>query len=388
MYVLVGAVYSQVKTMFCLPFLCRNGKYVALKILVSDASGQTSEVQILHTVSDCAPSEGQRYITQPLGEFEHSRPNGRHKCLVFEPLGPSINSMVEELPQLKPRKRHMKVRYPPDMAKSILKQSLQALAFLHGNGIAHGDFQPGDMLFTVPYIDSIPEEELRQEENVESGSISPPDERKDGKEDLLAPRYLCIAQPLAPFTHYAKGFKIKLSDMGGDPPQKPVTPVGLRAPEMIFKGEVNKSLDVWSFGCLVFELIAGQQLFCIPGSDDEDDEHLLTLTERLGPPPDRLFDQWKTFSLYFTPDRTLFNVALGGVADGEEPLMLEQESMEDAFDKAVPEIDEEESRKVKTLIRWILQYEPSRRPSPAEILRDPWFTGIEVDETTVEESPA
>lgn len=123
--------------------------------------------------------------------------------------------MVEELPQFKPRKRHMKVRYPPAMAKGILKQSLQALAFLHDNGIAHGDFQPGNMLFTVPNIDSIPEEELRQEENVENDSISPLVERIDGKQDMWAPRYLCIAQPLAPFTDYVKGFKIKLSDMGG-----------------------------------------------------------------------------------------------------------------------------------------------------------------------------
>lgn len=155
---------------------------------------------------------------------------------------------------------------------------------------------------------------------------------------------------------------------------------------MIFKGEVNKTLDAWSFGCLVFELMTGQQLFCIPGSDYEDDEHLLTLIERLGPLPDELFDQWKTSSLYFTPEKALFNVALGGVADGKEPLMLEQESMEEVFDKAAPEIDEEESRKVKTLIRRILQYEPSKRPSPTEILRDPWFVGIAVDVTTVEES--
>ncbi|KAM3501707.1 hypothetical protein MY11210_009303 [Beauveria gryllotalpidicola] len=191
-------------------------RYVALKILVAEASGQASEVRILRHIAGAAPAEAQRYVTQLLGEFEHRGPNGTHRCLVFEPMGPSVNTMVEELPQFKPRRREMKVRYPPDIAKSILKQSLQALAFLHSNGVAHGDFQPGNMLFSLQDLDLVPEDKLRQEEDT---------------------------------------------------------------------------------------------------------------------------------------------------------------SMEELFDQAKPDIDEEEGRQVKKLIRWILQYDPAKRPSPTEILLDPWFRG-------------
>jgi serine/threonine protein kinase len=130
-------------------------------------------------------------------------------------MGPTVNTMVEELPQFNPRMRDMKVRYPPKMAKRILKQSLQGLSFLHKHGIAHGDFQPGNMLFAVDNIDSKPEDLLRQEDVAESESISPPVQRLDGKQDKWAPRYLCVSQPLVPFTQYGEGFKIKLSDMGG-----------------------------------------------------------------------------------------------------------------------------------------------------------------------------
>ena len=101
------------------------------------------------------------------------------------------------------------------MAKSILKQALQALAFLHENGVAHGDFQPGNMLFTLDDIDAKPEEVLQQKVDVDSGSISPPVRRLDGKQDKWAPRYLSVVQPLAAFTRYSEGFKIKLSDMSG-----------------------------------------------------------------------------------------------------------------------------------------------------------------------------
>jgi serine/threonine protein kinase len=155
-----------------------------------------------------------------------------------------------------------------------------------------------------------------------------------------------------------------------DPPAKPVTPLGLRAPELILNGTVNQMLDIWSFGCLVFELITGQPLFCIPGPDFEDDVHLLSLTARLGALPDELFQQWKTSSLYFTPERQLFNCQLGGVLEGGEPLMIEQTSMERLFDEAGPDVEEEASR-VMALIRRILHYDPAKRPSPAEIMRDP-----------------
>ncbi|KND91013.1 Serine/threonine-protein kinase SRPK, partial [Tolypocladium ophioglossoides CBS 100239] len=364
----------------------RNSRYVALKILVSEISASTNELRILHHIAQVAPAEGARHITQLLDEFEHRGPNGIHRCLVFEPMGPSVDSMVEELPQFKPRQLGMKVRYSPQMAKSILKQSLQALAFLHENGIAHGDFQPGNMLFDLGDIDSKPEDVLRQEEDEQSRSISPPVQRLDGKQDKWAPRYLCIAQPLAPFTYYAEGFKIKLSDMGGayfftDPPAKPLTPRGLRAPEMVLTGAFNKTLDVWSFGCLVFELITGQPLFCVPWWDEVDivDELVLSLTTALGALPDELFKHWERSSLYFTPEKKIFNFHLGGVPEGGEPLMAEQPSMEEMFDRAGPELDEEEARKVKTLIRRILQYDPANRPSPVELLLDPWFCDIEVE---------
>ena len=160
---------------------------------------------------------------------------------------------------------------------------------------------------------------------------------------------------------------------------KPVTPLGLRAPELILTGTVHSTLDIWSFGCLVFELITGQPLFCVPGPDFEDDDHLLSLTARLGALPDELFKHWKTSSLYFTPERKLFNCQLGGVSEGEEPLMVEQTTMEELFDQADPDIDEEEASTVKALIRRVLQYNPKKRPSPAELLLDPWFCEIDVD---------
>jgi len=54
--------------------------------------------------------------------------------------------------------------------------------------------------------------------------------------------------------------------------------------------------------------------------------------------------------------------------------MIEQTSMERLFDEAGPDLDEEEASRVKAMIRRILHYNPAMRPSPAEILRDSWFS--------------
>ena len=199
----------------CLFSSKRNSRYVALKLLVSENSGSTPEARILRCITKVASVEEAQHITQLLDEFEHHGPNGIHKCLVFEPMGPSVNTMVEELPQFKPRKLGLKVRYPPQMAKSVLKQSLQALVFLHEINIAHGDFQPGNMLFTLKDINSESEDTLWQKGDVQDWSISPPVQRLDGMQDKSAPQYLCVGQPLVRFTNYTEGFKIKLSDMGG-----------------------------------------------------------------------------------------------------------------------------------------------------------------------------
>ncbi|KAK8037640.1 CMGC/SRPK protein kinase [Apiospora marii] len=363
-----------------------NSRYVALKIVAAESQA-TTELEILRHLAQVEPVEKTQCITQLLDQFEHVGPNGTHACLVFEPMGPNLNIMIEELLNSRPRMFGLNVRYPPPMAKVILKQALQALAVLHENGIAQGDVQPGNMLFAPDNIDSSPEDTLRQKEDVETGSISIPAQKGDGKSYDGAPRYLCVAQPLKSFAHIPEGFQIKLSDMGGafffsDPPAKPIVPIGLRAPELILTGEVNKTIDIWSFGCLVFELIAGHQLFCVPwmGSDAEtDDDHLLKITSHLGPLPEDLYRHWDRASQYFTLERKLYNCELGGVKEGREPLLLEEQSMEEFFDEAKPDLDEEEAGKVKALVRRILQYDPEKRPSAAELLRDPWFSGEEIE---------
>lgn len=57
-------------------------------------------------------------------------------------------------------------------------------------------------------------------------------------------------------------------------------PVALRAPGLIFGGKIGSGIDIWSFGCLIYEIITGTTLFCVSkfGADEQaDDDHLVEL---------------------------------------------------------------------------------------------------------------
>ena len=54
-----------------------------------------------------------------------------------------------------------------------------------------------------------------------------------------------------------------------------------RAPEVILECRYDTAVDIWSFGCLVAELVLGQPL--LPGRDEDD--QLALMMELLGSPP-------------------------------------------------------------------------------------------------------
>ena len=73
------------------------------------------------------------------------------------------------------------------------------------------DIQPGNILFSLPNIASVPESEL-QTDITQPNTISDPIKRFDGSVDPWSPRYTAIPQPL---TSYEPDFTIQISDMGG-----------------------------------------------------------------------------------------------------------------------------------------------------------------------------
>lgn len=107
-----------------------NQTYVAIKISVSEPTGQNRESTVLQTIATAhANQPGYQYLMTMTDFFEISGPNGKHECLVLEFLGPSVADYLDA--------HSLDERLPGVLAKSVVKQALLGLSFLHERGIAH-----------------------------------------------------------------------------------------------------------------------------------------------------------------------------------------------------------------------------------------------------------
>ncbi|KAL8860885.1 MAG: hypothetical protein Q9178_002640 [Gyalolechia marmorata] len=317
------------------------------------------------------------HVITLLDHFYCQGPNGTHLCLVLEPMGASVADMREQLPQNKTARFRFGYvsRYPKWMAKRVLTHMLRGIAFLHFRGVIHGDIQPGNLLFSASSLDLASVEEL---EDDETGAVMAV-ERLDKKVDKWAPQYMAISDPLVDYTDLGPEFTVEISDLGAafmsdNVSKDPITPVGLRSPELIVKAPFDHSIDIWSFGCLVYELFTGRPLFVVMNMggqelDDCNDDHLLQMTDVLGPLPEHLFSRWSRSSKYFNDNGELFNSMIDG-----PPKIILFGSLEDQFRKYKSnEIAEEEEGLVLDLLRCVLRYEPKERPSAEDILKHAWF---------------
>lgn len=131
------------------------------------------------------------HIVTLLDSFKHDGPNGKHECLVFEPMGPAVAACYD--PDYNP--------IPAWQAKSICKQLLTALKCLHDLGIAHSDSNPGNLLLSL----TIPIQQPSSGDKCWSTGV---------KGNPQIPERIYENQPLTEFWDRKVPVELKLSDLG------------------------------------------------------------------------------------------------------------------------------------------------------------------------------
>ncbi|OAX80213.1 hypothetical protein ACJ72_05460 [Emergomyces africanus] len=108
--------------------------YVAIKISVAERN-HDEETRELQTMRELATHHlCLKHTVHMLDDFDLKGPNGSHKCLVYELLGPNIPDIIDvHFPD---------GRLPGKLAKVIAKQSLIGLDSLHQQNIGHGGRSP------------------------------------------------------------------------------------------------------------------------------------------------------------------------------------------------------------------------------------------------------
>lgn len=161
---------------------------------------------------------------------------------------------------------------------------------------------------------------------------------------------------------------------------KPITPLALRAPEIILHSSsststfsLTTSIDIWSVGCLTYEFLTGTPLFSVLGGaldlDACDDDHILQMHDVLGPLPMHICRHWSNRHRYFHDDGVLYNT----VVQGPEAIN-QMQTLEKSFMQHRPEdMDDVEAKSVLTLIRSALTYQSNQRPSSEQLLQHAWL---------------
>lgn len=154
--------------------------------------------------------------------------------------------------------------------------------------------------------------------------------------------------------------------------KEPITDVitsdHFRAPETILNGVWNETVDIWAFGCLVFELITGSSLYHRKAKNFTDDEiHLYEMMITTG----ERFDKEQLHECdidvalsFFHPENTFLHRL--------PKLDIARMRFEDMMKERV-KTDEKEIQAAGAFLERCMRLNPRRRPSAEELLNDPWW---------------
>lgn len=196
----------------------------------------------------------EHHVALPLEHFWIEGPNGRHLCEVGAVQGSSIADAWE-------------VRMPADgpaRIKTLLYGAGQALRFLHGHGVCHGDFTPGNVLLRVDgdalanlsrgemlaLLEERRDEPLRKTADA-AGRINEP--APHGPSHVHEPVDLS-SLPLKAGAVAVVDFGECwwATENGGEGrPEWSGVPVEFAAPEALYNCGVGTASDVWSFACTI-----------------------------------------------------------------------------------------------------------------------------------------
>uniref|UniRef100_T1J3B4 non-specific serine/threonine protein kinase n=1 Tax=Strigamia maritima TaxID=126957 RepID=T1J3B4_STRMM len=292
----------------------KDHKFKALKIVRSAADGKSAamnEIKLLEHVNRYNNTR----LVHLLDHFNFTGVNGTHICMVFEVLGDNLWKLI------------IKSGYkglPLTKVKSIVRQVLEGLDYLHTKcGIMHTDIKL---------------------ENI-----------------CLNENETCSDNVRVTITDLGNGCWVNHHY------NDPIQSRPYRCPEVILGAHYNANADVWSVGCLAFELATGDFLFRYNSDYDDicvkqDENHLVLMVKLLGDVPKGFARKCKYVKKFFTAEGKLRGFQESLESCGVFKVLTEKY-----------EWDVEEAQKFSDFLLPMLAIDPSKRASAKDSLMHEWL---------------
>ena len=186
-----------------------------------------------------------------------------------------------------------------------------------------------------------------------------------------APSYLVHSMPPIP-SNEITSCQIKISDfssafMVGHEPKYASTTLPVTPPEAFFDEKLTISMDIWSLGCTLFEIVGVGPLFWTFAGKDG---FIRDMVDVLGPLPGPWWKRWEPREKFFTED--------GRRVQGNEypPPTLEyrlSRLRSYGTPAETSAVSKAEAASLKALLSVMLVYKPSERVSLQEVLNSDYM---------------
>jgi len=287
---------------------------LSIKIMKNSADKQyTREIRMLSMLASLVPKD-QNLFVEMYDWFDYQG----HKCITFELLGKSVFKFLKD---------NNNSAFPIEHVRQIAYELCYTVAFMHAKGFTHNDIHPKNILI---HDDEYYNVYLAQ---------------KDKTVRIL------------------KTPGIRLIDFGNTTfdELKYIVSTPHKAPEVVMALGVTQASDIWSVGCVIFELAMGFKMF----DTHSRHKHLAMMERILGKIPSKMVE--KSSLKYFSSGKLRWdeNSSSGrDVRKKVQPLL-----------KFIPreKRGNKDWEELFQMISQMLRYEPSKRSSLAECLEHPFL---------------
>eukprot|EP01065_Artemidia_motanka_P046957 TRINITY_DN7236_c0_g1_i1.p1 TRINITY_DN7236_c0_g1~~TRINITY_DN7236_c0_g1_i1.p1 ORF type:complete len:1061 (+),score=226.02 TRINITY_DN7236_c0_g1_i1:52-3234(+) len=368
-------------------------QFVAVKVSKcsdNDLTATRDEVSLLRYAKE-KPRHSASAVTSLLDTFEVQGDHGTHICMVFPVLGQNLLCLVEQGHHFEVERSRggRKKRTPDDIkcVKDCLRCTLRGLSELSRMHIVHTDLKPENVLLTVPSQKN--RQKMRQFQNhlakhrgvqwkperlVSAGETVP-----QGQRDPVCCKLcdfglsFCLDPQVAERrTGKSARFRVRQRGVAQNPAGIIVQTREYRAPEILFGTDFTCATDMWSVGCIAWELITGDFLMD-PKKDpkqqprSEEDinvDHVCMMQQLIGEaPPDIMRNPGRYSADFFHPS-------------GEfkfRQRFLKHFARRDLGRELRAYLPESDAADLASFIQQCLvSFDPFKRHSADELLKHPW----------------